>query len=103
MLSHETRATGELLEKIDCNGGVTNKKWAKIYSKSSIWRMLCNKSVAVDHSGIGHVIQHARSGGYSLKSKTRFSSDQPKFEKIGNKIKFCSKPLQLRYMEAECL
>ena len=61
MLSHDTRATGELLERIGCNG-VTIKRWAKIYSKSSIWCMLCNKSVTVDHSGIGQVIQHAGSG-----------------------------------------
>ena len=59
--------------------------------------------LAVDHSGIVQVNQHAGSGSHSLKSKTRFSSDQPKFEKIGNNIKFCSKPLQTRYMEAECL
>ena len=59
--------------------------------------------LAVDHRGIGQVNQHAGSGSYSLKSKTRFSSDQPKFEKIGNNIKFCSKPLQTRHMEAECL
>ena len=65
--------------------------------------MLCNKAVAVDHSGIGQVNQHAGSGSHSLESKTRFSSDQPKFEKIGNNIKFCSKPLQTRYIEAECL
>ena len=65
--------------------------------------MLCNKTVAVDHSGIGQVNQHAGSGSHSLKSKTRFSSDQPKFEKIESNIKFCSRPLQRRYMEAECL
>ena len=69
----------------------------------SIWCMLCYKTVAVDHSGIGQVYQHATCGSHSLKSKTRFSSDQSKFEKIGNNIKFCSKPLQTRYMEAECL
>ena len=65
--------------------------------------MLCNKTVAVDHSGIGQVNQHAGSGSHSLKSKTCFSSDQQKFEKIGNNIKFCSKPLGTRFMEAECL
>ena len=65
--------------------------------------MLCNKTVAVDHSGIGQVNQHAGSGNHSLKSKTCFSSDQLKFEKIGNNIKFCSKPLQTRHMEAEFL
>ena len=65
--------------------------------------MLCNKTVAVDHSGIGQVNQHVGSSSHSLKSKTRFSSDQPKFDKIGNNIKFCSKPLQTRYMEAGCL
>ena len=65
--------------------------------------MLCDKTVAVDHSGIGQVNQHARSGCHSLKSKTHFSSDQPKSEKIRKNIKFCSKPLQTRYMEAECL
>ena len=64
--------------------------------------MLGNKTVAVDHSGIGQVNQYTGSGSHSLKSKTRFSSDQPKFEKIGNSIKFCSKPLQTRCMEAEC-
>ena len=65
--------------------------------------LLCNKTIAVDHSGIGQVNQHAGSCSHSLKSKTRFSSDQPKFEKIESNIKFCSKPLQTRYMEAECL
>ena len=65
--------------------------------------MLCNKTVAVDHSGIGQVNQHVGSSSHSLKSKTRFSSDQPKFDKIRNNIKFCSKPLQTRYMEAGCL
>ena len=69
----------------------------------SIWCMLCNKTVAVDHSGIGQVYQHATCGSHSLKSKPCFPSDQSKFEKIGNNIKFCSKPLQTRYMEAECL
>ena len=59
--------------------------------------------LAVDHSGIGQVNQHAGSGSHSLKSKARFSSDQPKFDKTGNNIKFCSKSLQTRYMEAECL
>ena len=55
----------------------------------SIWCMLCNKTVAVDHSGIGQVNQHAGSGSHSLKSNTRFFfSDQPKFEKIGNNITF---------------
>ena len=68
----------------------------------SIWCMLCNKTVAVDHSGIGQVYQHATCGSHSLKSKPCFPSDQSKFE-IGNNIKFCSKPLQTRYMEAECL
>ena len=57
----------------------------------------------MDHSGIGQVNQHAGSRSHSLKSKTRFSSDQPKFKKIGNNIKCCSKPLETRYMEAECL
>ena len=65
--------------------------------------MLCNKTVAVDHSGMSQVNQHAGSGSHSLKSKTCFSLDQPKFEKIGNSIRFCSKPLQTRYVEAECL
>ena len=102
MPSHDMMATGELLEKLDCNG-VTIKKWAKIHEKSSIWCMVCNKIITVDDSRIGQVNQHAGSGSHSLKSKTRFSSDQPKFEKIGNNIKFCSKPLQTRYMEAECL
>ena len=59
--------------------------------------MLWNKTVAVDHSGIGQVNQQAGSpGSHSLKSKTHFSSDQPKFEKIGRNIKFCIKPLQTR-------
>ena len=65
--------------------------------------MLCNKTVAADHSGIDQANQHAGSSSHSLKSKTGFSSDQPKFDKIGNNIKFCSKPLQTRYMEAGCL
>ena len=96
MPSHDTKAIGELLEKIDCNG-VTIRKWAKILDKSSIWCMLWNKTVAVDHSGIGQVNQQAGSpGSHSLKSKTHFSSDQPKFEKIGSNIKFCFKPLQTR-------
>ena len=56
----------------------------------------------MDHSGIGQGNKHAGSCSHSLNSKTRFSSDQPKFEKIGNNIKFCNKPLQTRYMEAEC-
>ena len=90
MPSHDTKALGELFEKLDCNG-VTIKKWAKIHDKSSISCMLCNKIVAVDHSSIGQVNQHAGSGSHSLKSKTRFSSDQLKFEKIGNNIKFFSK------------
>ena len=90
MPSHDTKAIGELFEKLDCNG-VTIKKWAKIHDKSSIWSMLCNKTVAVDHSGTSQVNHHAGSGSHSLKSKTRFSSDQPEFEKIGNNIKFCSK------------
>ena len=34
--------------------------------------MLCNKTVAVDHSGIGQVNQHAGSGSHSLKSNTCF-------------------------------
>ena len=50
--------------------------------------MLCNKTVAVDHSGIGQVNQHVGSSSHSLKSKTRFSSDQPKFDKIGNNLNF---------------
>ena len=102
MSSHDMKATGERLEKLDCNG-VTIKNWAKIYDKSSVWCMLCNKTLAVDHSGIVQVNQHVGSGSHSLKSKTHFSSDQPKFEKIGNNVKFCSKTLQTRYMEAECL
>ena len=57
----------------------------------------------MDHSGIGQGNKHAGSCSHSLNSKTHFSSDQPKFEKIGNNIKFCSKPLQTRYMKAECL
>ena len=65
--------------------------------------MLCNKTVAVNHSGMGQVNQHAGSGSHSLKSKTHFSPEQPKFEKIGNNIRFSSKPLQTRYVEAECL
>ena len=36
MPSHDTKATGELLEKLACNG-VTIKKWAKIYDNSTIW------------------------------------------------------------------
>ena len=55
--------------------------------------MLCNKTVAADHSGIDQANQRAGSSSHSLKSKTGFSSDQPKFDKIGNNIKFCSKPL----------
>ena len=86
------KATGGLLEKLDFNS-VTTKKWTKIHVKSSIRCMLCNRTVAVDHSGIGQVNQHPGSGSHSLKSKTCFSSDQPKFEKIGNNIKICSKPL----------
>ena len=43
MPSHDAKATGELLEKLDCNG-ITIKKWAKIHDKSSLWCMLCNKT-----------------------------------------------------------
>ena len=64
MPSHDMMATGELLEKLDCNG-VTIKKWAKIH-KSSVWCMLCNRTVAADHSGISQVNQHAGSGSHSL-------------------------------------
>ena len=42
----------------------------------------------MDHSGIGQVNQHAGSCSHSLKSKTRFSSDQPEFEKIESNINF---------------
>ena len=65
--------------------------------------MSCNETVAVEHSGIGQVNLQAGSGSHSLKSKTHFSSEESKFEKIGNNIKFCSKPLQTRCMKAECL
>ena len=70
---------------------------------SQVYDACYGTKLAVDHSGIGQVNQHAGSGSHSLESKTRFSSDQQKFEKIGNNIKFCSKPLETRFMEAECL
>ena len=73
MPSHDTKTAGELFGKIRLYKHY-HKKWAKIHNKSNIWWILW----------------------------WIFSSDQPKLEKIGNNMKFCNKPLQTRYMEAEC-
>ena len=59
------KATVNFCKKFDRNC-VTIKKWTKIHDKSSIWCMLCNKTVAVDHSGISQVNQHAGSSNQRL-------------------------------------
>ena len=64
MPSHDMKATVNFCKKFDCNCHI--KKWTKIHDKSSIWCMLCNKTVAVDHSGISQVNQHAGSSNQRL-------------------------------------
>ena len=64
MPSHDMKATVNFCKKFDCNCHI--KKWTKIHDKSSIWCMLCNKTVAVDHSGISQVNRHAGSSNQSL-------------------------------------
>ena len=44
MPSHDMKATVNFCKKFDCNCHI--KKWTKIHDKSSIWCMLCNKTVA---------------------------------------------------------
>ena len=64
------KTTGELLEKLDCNG-VTIKNGSR-FIISQIYGTCYATKLAVDHSGIGQVNQHAGSGSHSLKSNTCF-------------------------------
>ena len=101
MPEHKTKSRG-LLDKIDSNK-IEIGKYAKVHTDTSLWCNLCQKSVAVDHSGLSQVNQHAKTKEHKLKSDARFSTSQPRFEKVGSTFEYSSKPLGTRVFEAECL
>ena len=88
-------------DKIDCNKVIIGG-WAKEYGKGSIWCILCNRKVNVDHSSMAQINQHCRTAEHSKLSKERFSTTQPKFIKTGWTITL-GKPLDRRVDEAEVL
>ena len=60
-------------------------------------------TVTIDHSGIGQVNQHIGGNSHKVKAQTRFSTTQPKFEKVENDVQFLKKTPDVRSLEAECL
>ena len=101
MPEHKTKSLG-LLDKVDANN-IQIGKYAKVHTSTSIWCHLCQKNVAIDHSGLNQVNQHAKTKEHKVKSNARFSPSQPRFEKVGSAIEYSSKPLETRVFEAECL
>ena len=78
-------------------------KWAKIHTEKTLWCMLCNKSVAIDHGGLSQVNQHLKTNDHKVKADARFSTTQPKFQKVGNSMEYLNKSIDKRVLEAECL
>ena len=101
MPEHKTKSLG-LLDKVDANN-IQIGKYAKVHTTTSIWCHLCQKSVATDHGGLSQVNQHAKTKEHKIKPNSRFSSSQPRFEKVVSAIEYSSKPLETRVFEAECL
>ena len=101
MPEHKAKSLG-LLDKVDANN-IHIEKYVKVHTSTSIWCHLCQKSVAIDHGGLSQVNQHVKTKEHKIKSNTRFSPSQPKFDKVGSAIEYSSKPLETRVFEAECL
>ena len=88
MPGYKTKSVG-LLEKVDANN-IQIGKYAKVHTDTCIWCNLCQKSVAVDHDGLSQVNQHVKTKEHKTKSDARFSTSQPRFEKIGSAIEYSS-------------
>ena len=96
-------------DKIDSNK-VRVGDWAKEYGEGSIWCILCNRKVSVDHNCMAQINRHCRIAEHSKLLRERFSTAQPKlfstaqskFIKTGSTITL-GKPLDRRVDEAEVL
>lgn len=64
--------------------------------------MLCDKVVAIDHSGLTQINQHVRGSGHRGKSIDKFSNTQPKFTTVNGAFKL-AKPINVQCLEAEAL
>ena len=100
MLKTESYASKRLLGEVDSN--VVIEKWATLHRVSAIWCTLCKKPVPVDHSWIGQMNQHVQGKNHMELSNLRFSSIQPRFDKIGATVQL-AKPILTKTLEAECL
>ena len=99
-MPHPTKSKTHF-DKIDCNK-VRVSDWAKEYGQGSIWCILCNRKVIVDHRGMAQINQHCQTAENSKLSREKFSTSQPKFIKTGSTITL-GKPLDRRVDEAEVL
>ena len=93
-----------LLEKLG-DDGVGVQEWAKFHSDTKLWCTLCSKAVPIDHGGMWQVNQHISGDSHKKISQARFSTTQPKFEKVqeSSSIQFFKKTPEIRSLEAECL